>query len=448
MEFKCKSCGGTLSFQEGQLIAKCESCGNSQFVFDFLDKKSEYYQENIRKIEAEQKRFEKLYYEYADDILNAESYCLTSSRLKEIIAFFSKANNYKDSATYLDLAKAEFVRHVESYSDCLLAMKYIENIPPSDDLNKEELNDALTKLAASFRYRELIDAGLAVSDNKTLSGENLLAIIRELIQVENTDTSKLDDLDRELVRISKNNALKWLEENGIEIVRTIDSNNLLLQIRPCVFELGNKYPYTKSNECLKEIDSRLRVLELRESERIREITNENQKAQNRKTIIRILSILTAILLVVAVAVFTIIKGNGYSADNVSMEIVSKINDEYNETLADGYIGAGYYYTFGFVVSNNSPNDIKLIRGTMEVFDSQGNSLSTSSVEMSGKIKAKSSASWNIQLNVSKGDNARKIWNSSLDELRITFKIKTIYFSDGTNKSYGDTKSVVISDILQ
>lgn len=444
MEFRCKTCGGTLRFQEGQLIAKCESCGNSQFVFDFLDKDSDRYQENVRQIEAEKERFEQSYYEYADDILNAESYCLTSSRLKEIIDFFSYANDYKDSATYLDLAKTLFLQHVESYSDCLLAMKYLDDIPPSDDFNKEDFIDVLKKLATSYRYSELINDGYAVSDNSSLSGDNLLSIIRELIEAEKTDTSGLDEYDCEIIRISKNNALKWLEEKGIEIIRNIVSRNLLIQIKACVSELSNKFDFSKSNDYYDAIDSRLQILEIQESERIQRLNEEKQKAQKKKRIIRLTIVSAAVLVVFAIVLSVIIKSNGYSADNISIKIVSKTNDKYNENLADGYIGAGYYYTFGFVVSNDSPNDIKLIRGTMEVFDSLGNSLSTSTVEMQGKLQAKSSATWNIQLNVSKGDNARKIWNSSLDELKITFRIKAIYFTDGTNKSY-DVGSVVIHE---
>lgn len=426
------------------MIAKCESCGNSQFVFDFLDKDSDRYQENIRQIEAEKERFEQAYYEYADDILNAESYCLTSSRLKEIIGFFSNANDYKNSATYLDLAKTLFLQHVESYSDCLLAMKYLDDIPPSDDFNKEDLTDALKNLATSYRYSELINAGYAVSDNNTLSGDNLLSIIRELIEAKKADTSELDDFDSEIVRISKNNALKWLEENGIEIIKNTDSMNLLIQIKQCVSELSDKYQLPNSNVFYDAINSKLQSLEIQQSERIKRLNKEKQKARKKRKCICFSIIFVALLTVFAIILSVIIKSNGYSADNVSMRIVSKTNDQYNETLADGYRGAGYYYTFGFVISNDSPNDIKLIRGTMEVFDSNGNSLSTSTVEMQGKLQAKSSATWNIQLNVSKGDNARKIWNSSLEELKITFRIKAIYFGDGTEKSY-DVGSMVIHE---
>ena len=188
----------------------------------------------------------------------------------------------------------------------------------------------------------------------------------------------------------------------------------------------------------------MQVLEIQESERIQRLNEEKQKSQKKKRIIRLAIVSAAIFVIFAIVLLVVINSNGYSADNISIKIVSKINDKYNENLADGYIGAGYYYTFGHVVSNDSPNDIRLIRGTMEVFDSNGNSLSTSTVEMQGKLQAKSSATWNIQLNVSKGDNARKIWNSSLEELKITFRIKAIYFGDGTEKSY-DVGSMVIHE---
>lgn len=45
MEFKCKSCGAQLHFDQGQISSKCEYCGNTYMIFDFLDKETQRYQE-------------------------------------------------------------------------------------------------------------------------------------------------------------------------------------------------------------------------------------------------------------------------------------------------------------------------------------------------------------------------------------------------------------------
>lgn len=126
--------------------------------------------------------------------------------------------------------------------------------------------------------------------------------------------------------------------------------------------------------------------------------------------------------------------------------VSKTNDAYNENLVSGHRDSGYFYTFVLDVKNSSPYDIKLIRGDMEVFNKNGDLLSTSSAEIRGNILRKSSEKYGIQLHTEKGENAREIWNTSLDELKIVFKINAVHFSDGKIKTYRNVKEIVIHEI--
>ena len=139
------------------------------------------------------------------------------------------------------------------------------------------------------------------------------------------------------------------------------------------------------------------------------------------------------------------KQEGYSADNFSITVVSKTNDSYNETLANGYVGAGYYYTFKFNVKNNNPYTVSKIAGNMDVNNAYGENLATTTVSMSGDLKSDASSSWDIQLNVYKGDEAREIWNTDFELLQITFKITSITFDDGTIKYYGDTRNDVVHE---
>ena len=99
--------------------------------------------------------------------------------------------------------------------------------------------------------------------------------------------------------------------------------------------------------------------------------------------------------------------------------------------------------FGFEVENNSQHDIKLIGGTMEIFNANGESLAVSNMELQGKLKGDSTEHWNMRLQVNKGDAARELWNSDLSELKITFRIKKIHFEDGTYKNYSNTKNEII-----
>lgn len=144
--------------------------------------------------------------------------------------------------------------------------------------------------------------------------------------------------------------------------------------------------------------------------------------------------------------FNNIISNRYSAENFTLKVVSKTNDKFNESLADGYIGAGYYYTFKFEITNQSPYTTNKIVGNMDVLNSNGKVLSTSVITLTGSLDSGTTKSWDVQLNVAKGDEAKEIWNTPLDLLGITFKITNISFQDGTNKRYSDTKNVVIHSV--
>ena len=128
-----------------------------------------------------------------------------------------------------------------------------------------------------------------------------------------------------------------------------------------------------------------------------------------------------------------------------MSVISKTNIDYNEELADGNINAGYFYDFNFAIENSSPNEIETIKGVMQITNSGGKTLASTSVEFQGEFKEESIEKVNLTLNLSKGKEARELWDTDLEDLRVTFKIKAIYFADGTNKVYKDAEKMVIHD---
>ena len=85
----------------------------------------------------------------------------------------------------------------------------------------------------------------------------------------------------------------------------------------------------------------------------------------------------------------------------------------------------------------------MIGGTMEIFNSNGESLAVSNMELQGKLKSNSTEHWDMRLQVDKSDAARELWDSDLSELKITFRIKKIRFEDGTYKNYSNTQNEII-----
>ena len=80
---------------------------------------------------------------------------------------------------------------------------------------------------------------------------------------------------------------------------------------------------------------------------------------------------------------------------------------------------------------------------MDINNSNGKTLATTTIYLSGELAAGEKGTWNVEVNVAKGDKAVEIWNSDFSELEITFKITEIKFEDGTTKRYADTKSEIV-----
>lgn len=443
MEIKCKLCGGQLNFDEGSFSAKCDSCGISQFIFDYLDKDSEDYDDQVEIIKAEKERFENTYREYADDVINADSYCLTSNDFKKIIIFFEKCIDYKDTPLLLALAKKHFIKSISSFEDCSIALKYIEEMDDLTYEEKQKQKEYVSDLAISFAVIDLSDRGYVAILPKELTDENILDVMNKLLEASKKNTDSLNNLEKEIVTRCLKEGVEYIEANCSNAVENSSEIEILFEIKdilPVLKEQFNELHLFGIEGDLErkisELDTKNKIIE---QERIEKINQEKRKKRFKK-----MCVFTVLSLVILTLVGSMIyKANGYSADNLDIKVISKTNVKFNENLADGYTGSGYFYTFEFETTNNSPNDIELIRGDFEIFNKDGRTLSSSSLELHCDLNGKSTDTYNVQLNVYKGNAARELWNTELKDLTIKFRVKTIHFEDGTNKNYSDTKNRII-----
>lgn len=431
MEFKCKSCGAQLHFDQGQISSKCEYCGNTYMIFDFLDKETQRYQEKKHLVNKDNSRYKEIYSQYADIVISPEHYCLSASDFIDIIEFFDSAEKNDKTIELLDHAKLCFINCVESYEDCLLAVKYVEEIklPLFDD--KSEAKSALMRLAYSYRRKELIKSGFAVEVPQTKSEDDFIQLVKSLL-LKNDVYHLFQPFEQEIIRSSRNNAIKYIIDNGKDVINEVTSVSNAKDIQSSLMSLVQKGILPSGYFLLEHINKRIEF-----------ITNEEQKHKKKQKYIICCSFLVFAFSLICYLTFTI---RGHSIKNISITVVSKTNDAYNENLVSGHRDSGYFYTFVLDVKNSSPYDIKLIRGDMEVFNKNGDLLSTSSAEIRGNILRKSSEKYGIQLHTEKGENAREIWNTSLDELKIVFKINAVHFSDGKIKTYRNVKEIVIHEI--
>ncbi len=400
-------------------------------IFDFLDKETQRYQEKKHLVNKDNSRYKEIYAQYADMVISPEHYCLSASDFIDIIEFFDSVEKNDKTIELLDHAKLCFINCVESYEDCLLAVKYVEEIklPLFDD--KSEAKSALMRLAYSYRRKELIKSGFAVEVPQTKSEDDFIQLVKSLL-LKNDVYHLFQPFEQEIIRSSRNNAIKYIIDNGKDVINEVTSVSNAKDIQSSLMSLVQKGILPSGCFLLEHINKRIEF-----------ITNEEQKHKKKQKYIICCSFLVFAFSLLCCLTFTI---RGHSIKNISITVVSKTNDAYNENLVSGHRDSGYFYTFVLDVKNSSPYDIKLIRGDMEVFNKNGDLLSTSSAEIRGNILRKSSEKYGIQLHTEKGENASEIWNTSLDELKIVFKINAVHFSDGKIKTYRNVKEIVIHEI--
>ena len=443
MEIKCKLCGGRLLFKEGELSATCDSCGISQFIFDYLDKDSEDYEEQVEIIKSEKEEFENRYFEYADDVINAESYCLTSKDFGEIIRFFEKCGEYKDAPTLLSLAKRYFILKVSSVSDCAIALKYIEEIHDLTYDERETQKQFVSNSAISFTLAELKKKGFVVDLPKKHSAENILSVMSKLIEAAAKNTDSLTTLERDLIAHSLDEGVEYLRSNCANAIKEAQKKETVCEIKNCIPKLKKVFAQLQTWEIEDALDRKLQELDVRdklaEEERLLKSKRENARKRVKKICLFVI-VIAAVLGAIAAAIY---KNNEYSPKNISIEVLSKVNDTFNEEKASGTVGSGYFYSFDFELTNDGSKDIKLIRGDLEIVNKQGRILSTASLVMLCDLKGNSSIMQSIQLNVEKGPSARELWDTELEGLTISFRIREIHFKNGPQKIYSDTKSTTI-----
>ena len=178
-----------------------------------------------------------------------------------------------------------------------------------------------------------------------------------------------------------------------------------------------------------------------------QVSQRKNSEHKRRVFCALFGIIVLFAAVIGGITYAVIENNaGYLAKNFELSVVSKENKSYNENLADGYIGAGYYYILRINLTNNAPRTINSLKGEMKLKNNEGQVLAAFNVSLTGKVEASSTKIFDIELNVRTGENAREIWNTELEDLEITFKILSAYFEDSGYKEYDDEKEKIIHPV--
>lgn len=378
----------------------------------------------------------KEYDQYVDDLRELDNFCLYAKDVLPIIRFFEKIGDYKRAKYYLRAAKLEYAKRVNSYADCLQALEYLSGINGNEETR--QLEETCKKKLIGFRTRDLQNKGCAPLFYDEASIYCLNEIIKSLVSA-SKDAKKYGELDDAIIKTCKEQAVSYIEKNFADVVDGEKAKDQLIKTRNALLCLSASV-VPSFNAFVKHLDAK-----------IGQMTEAERRAAHKKKVIKCTVIIAAVSMVLIVAIIIasaiIRKNNGYKAEHFTISVVSKTNDKFNESLADGYRDSGYFYTFSFVVDNASPYAIVSLEGNMDIINLSGEVLSTAAVTLNGKLESGATGDWNIQLNVKKGDNAREIWNTDFERLEIAFKITGITFEDGTIKTYSDTKNKIVHPIV-
>lgn len=380
------------------------------------------------------------YNQYVDDLRDIDNFCFYAKDLLPVINFFEEIGNYKRAKYYLQMAKLEYCKRVNSYSDCLQALLYLYEIDETTET--KSLREDCQKKLIEYRTIELQNKGIAPLYFDELNAYCLYEVIESLVRT-TKDGRKHDEIDIKIIESCKVQAISFIEKNFLQIIECENKKEQLIKIKNMFLDLDNS-----------TIPSFDKFVNYNENKIARIVEQERIIAHKKK--VKKFSVFSAIIVAILIAamiitVITVNKNNGYKAENFTISVISKTNDTYNEDLADGYRGSGYYYTFVFTIDNASPYSVIEIQGNMDINNKSGKTLSSSTITMNGKLETGETKNWDVQLNVYKGDNAREIWNTDFSALEVTFKITSISFEGGTRKKYADTKNQIVhscSDIPQ
>ena len=446
MEIKCKLCGGRLVFKEDCFSATCDSCGVSQFIFDYLDKDSDKYEEQVKIIRSEKEEFSKLYYEYADDIVNADSYCLTSIDLLKIISFFEKCGEYKDAPKLLSLAKKLFITRVSSTSDCTIARKYLEEIDSLTFEEKEKYSKKLSELEISCTIAELKKKNYIVAISREKTPEIILSTIKSLLNAAGKNKDSLNDIEKDIVLHNLDDCVEYLKENMFAVIKEAKRKEALCEIKKHIPLLKERFSQLQMWDIENALDAKISEISEREKLAAEEldIRNKQENARRRKRKICVFVVVFAVIF--GLVALSLYQDRDFSPKNISINVISKTNDTFNEELSDKHSESGYFYSFDLEINNKGAEGVKLIRGDLEIVNKQGKVLSTSSLVMRLQLNAKSSVIQTVQLNVKTSPSARELWNTDLNDLEIGFRIREIHLINGPSETYTDTKNIVIHEI--
>lgn len=369
-----------------------------------------------------------IYQDRIRDLLEIDQFCSFSRDIVPIINFFEENIDYLDSHKYLIEAKYQYAKHIETFSDCLQAEDYLQEISPYKD--SEELIQYIRTKKIDLRQKELVNEGYIIGIPKSVDASCLSELIKLLIdsgkKVEkNADI--LSDEDLQAVKTNNDKILNYLSNNGKNIIQESSDITELEKLEVNIHRLE------KNNLGNQNIFSLCSLIETRINEIKEQIKLEISKKRKRK--IKIISIIAAVVLAVVGTItgFVVSSKVNHSAKKISFNVTSK-RSEYKADVSP-YINGCYYVYFTYEISSGSNVGIDYMQFVTYVKKDGKDigSIKSSLENMNLSPKTTKTYSLYLQDNQPEINNNTffiTLYNCELSNLTFSYDVLCINFSDG------------------
>ena len=128
----------------------------------------------------------------------------------------------------------------------------------------------------------------------------------------------------------------------------------------------------------------------------------------------------------------------YSADNIIITVEEKMDATINSSYSNGYVSA-----FKIKIKNNSTLAVYNIVGEMIIYNAEGKVIDTGNCTFKCNLSGGDEGSFVLNIDRKSSDEALELYYSSIDDLRITFRLTEVIYENYERKEYSvDAKTIL------
>lgn len=125
----------------------------------------------------------------------------------------------------------------------------------------------------------------------------------------------------------------------------------------------------------------------------------------------------------------------FAEKNIGFAILCKYEDS-----------SDYMTYLDMEVANNSLLDVEQIKGRLEIFDRDGVRLMSMDYTLTSETQANRTTIYDLDFEESDTVHFEQLYNSSLDDLKVTFQLSSVTYEGGKLKEYDRAKVQVLHDV--